>query len=92
LLSRTVAAAVRDPSDVSRDRRGDGLLVVDGLNRVVRDPAQELIVLECTRLNRLLRAISPKAIGVTTGLPAITIAMARDLLAVDRVLTIQRNP
>ncbi len=59
-------------------------LVKGGLDRAVREPAAELVALECLRLDRLLQAVWPQAIGITTG-------GRPNLHAVDRILAIMQR-
>jgi hypothetical protein len=59
-----------------------------GLDRSVREPARELISIECERLDRLHEACWERAIGVRTDAAGNTVSVAPDLHAIDRILAI----
>jgi hypothetical protein len=54
-----------------------------GLDRTIREPAQDMILIELQRLDRLHAAIWGQAIGITSGAP--------DLGAIDRILAIMQR-
>ena len=66
-----------------------------GLAAVVQEPAQEAITLECGRLDRLLRALWPFAIGIRVDTDSqgrqITRNVDPDYFAIDRVLAVMQR-
>lgn len=77
------------------DRSGSYNAVKAALEGAIKEPAEEAIILETSRLDRLLRALWPQAIGVQTITDAhgnvTTRQVPPDLFAVDRVLMIMQR-
>ena len=69
--------------------------VQSALDHAVEEPAREAIILETSRLDRLLRALWPFAIGIRVSTDAagnqITRNVDPDYFAIDRVLSIMQR-